>query len=122
MTAVQRAEERRPSEPFQWEGVLRRGLPCPAVTRSSQQSHKAVTALSLLQLHRASLTLRLARSQHSQEVRQLREQVAELQHLLEGERWSAQQLHKECALQEENGRRLEAQQVRGDKASRASWW
>lgn len=79
-------------------------------------------ALSLVQLHGASLTLRLARSQHSQEVRQLREQLTELQHLLEGERWSAQQLHKECSLQEEKGRRLEAQRVSGDKAPRASWW
>lgn len=56
-------------------------------------------------------------SQHSQEVRQLWEQVeqrvplgcvAELQQLLEREWCAAQQLRKECSLQEEKGRQLGA--------------
>lgn len=82
-----------------------------------------------MQLHGANLRLRLVQSQHSQEVRQLREQVeqrvplgrvAELQQLLEREWCAAQQLRKECGLQEEKGRQLEAQRVSGDKCPKAS--
>lgn len=81
-------------------------------------------AFSPLQLHGASLKLRLAQAQHSREVHQLQEQmellvpwghVAELQQLLEGEQRVAQQLREECSLHEEEGRRLETQRVSGDK-------
>lgn len=82
-----------------------------------------------MQLHGANLRLRLVQSQHSREVRQLREQVeqrvplgsvAELQQLLEREWCAAQQLRKECCLQEEKGRQLGTQRVSGDKCPRAN--
>lgn len=82
----------------------------------------------MVQLHGANP--RLAQSQHSQAVHQLREQVeqrvplvgcvAELQQLLERKWCAAQQFCKECTLQEEKGRRLEAQRVSGDNGQRAS--
>lgn len=81
-------------------------------------------AFSPLQLHGASLKLRLAQAQYSREVHQLQEQmellvpwghVAELQQLLEGEQRVAQQLREECSLHEEEGRQLETQRVSGDK-------
>lgn len=84
-------------------------------------------AFSPGQLHRARLGLRLAQSQHLEEVHQLQEQmqwlvpgdrVTELQQLLEEERQAAQRLREECLLQEEKGRRLETQWVSGDRAAR----
>lgn len=86
--------------------------------RLSESQLRETLEKSQDQLHGANLRLRLVQSQHSQEVRQLCEQVeqrvplgrvAELQQLLEREWCTAQQLRKECSLQEEKGRRLEAQ-------------
>lgn len=87
-----------------------------------------IMAFSLVQLHGANLRLRLAQSQHSDEVHQLQEQMqwlvpqdhmTKLQQLLEEERQATQQLRDECILQKEKGRRLETQWVSGDKGPEA---
>ncbi|XP_022373290.1 ninein-like protein isoform X2 [Enhydra lutris kenyoni] len=86
--------------------------------RLSQSQLRETLEESQDQLHRANLGLRLARSQHSEEVHQLQEQmqglvprdhVAELQQLLEEERQMAGRFREECLLQQEKGRQLETQ-------------
>ncbi|VCX37629.1 unnamed protein product [Gulo gulo] len=86
--------------------------------RLSQSQLRETLEESQDQLHRANLGLKLAQSQHSEEVHRLQEQmqglvprdhVAELQQLLEEERQAARRVHEECLLQGEKGRRLETQ-------------
>ncbi|XP_032705326.1 ninein-like protein isoform X1 [Lontra canadensis] len=86
--------------------------------RLSQSQLRETLKESQDQLHRANLGLRLAQSQHSEEVHRLQEQmqglvprdhVAELQQLLEEERQVAGRFREECLLQKEKGRQLETQ-------------
>ncbi|XP_077635073.1 ninein-like protein [Crocuta crocuta] len=121
---TQRLEEARHQDELQSEQIQKLKLELEHMNqecqnlRLSQSQLRETLEESQNQLHGANLRLRLAQSQHSEEVHQLQEQMqwlvpqdrmAELQHLLEEERQVAQQLHEECILQKEKGRRLETQ-------------
>jgi len=76
-------------------------------------SHRTTAVPFPRQLYGATQRLQLAQSQHTQRVQQLREEmaqlvpavrVAELQRLLEGERWGARRLQEEAQVSRDRAR------------------
>ena len=76
-------------------------------------SHRTTSVPFPRQLYGATQRLQLAQSQHTQRVQQLREEmaqlvpavrVAELQRLLEGERWGARRLQEEAQVSGDQAR------------------
>uniref|UniRef100_A0A4W2CFY5 EF-hand domain-containing protein n=1 Tax=Bos indicus x Bos taurus TaxID=30522 RepID=A0A4W2CFY5_BOBOX len=106
-----RLEEAELREELQGNQIQKLELELDRVTRDRQSLRLAQSQLrealeeSRDQLYGATQRLQLAQSQHTQRVQQLREEmaqlvpavrVAELQRLLEGERWGARRLQEEA--------------------------